>query len=150
MNSNPGWPKLEEETDISFSSEDIEFQLPDEAAVINWLYDVVKRENQIAGTINFIFCSDDFLHAMNVKYLQHDTLTDVITFPYSNLNVDGDIFISIDRVRENALDLNIPFLNEMYRVMIHGVLHLLGYNDHTEELKKDMRQKEDTYLNLIE
>ncbi len=149
MSDIPSWPESEQEEGFDFFSEDILFELPDAPACEAWLIDVVQQENKSAGTVNYIFCSDTFLHAMNVEYLQHDTLTDVITFPYSDDHVQGDIFISIDRVRENADELSIPFIIELHRVMVHGILHLIGYDDQTSDSKALMRLKEDNYLKLL-
>ena len=96
--------------------------------------------------LNFIFCSDEHLRGINVEYLAHDYYTDVITFPYTDQAVHGDVFISIDRVRDNATSLGVEFTNELYRVMAHGTLHLAGYEDKTDEKKAEMRAKEDFYL----
>lgn len=149
MSEIPVWPESEPEAGFDFYSKDILFDLPDPAACEAWLLVVIQRERKNEGAINYIFCSDPFLHRMNVEYLQHDTLTDVITFPYSQEIVHGDIFISIDRVRENADELNIPFPDELHRVMVHGLLHLIGYDDQTNETKAIMRQMEDEYLSLF-
>ena len=101
------------------------------------------------GDINYIFCSDNYLHQINFQYLDHDTFTDIITFDQSDKDqIEGDIFISIDRVHENANERNISFVNELHRVMIHGILHLLGYNDKTPKEKQLMREKEDECLSL--
>jgi rRNA maturation RNase YbeY len=105
---------------------------------------------KIAGDISIVFCSDDYLKVINLKYLNHDYYTDVITFDYSENNrISGDLFISIDRVNENAGLNNINFIQELYRVIIHGVLHLCGYNDKTVKEKKEIREKEDFFLNAI-
>ena len=134
---------------IQYYSEDISFQLDDDVKVSTWLEESVVAEKGNLVALNFIFCSDDYLHRLNVQYLQHDTLTDVITFPYSEGQVEGDIFISIDRVRENARVFESGFTKELYRVMIHGVLHLLGYGDKSETEKQLIREKENFYLQLI-
>ncbi len=111
---------------------------------INFL---INNERKKQGEINFIFCSDDYLLDMNKQYLQHDYFTDVITFDYSENNIlSGDVFISIDRIKENAGEYKVPFEQELQRVMIHGVLHLAGYNDKTDEEKKEMTDKENEYL----
>ena len=101
--------------------------------------------------VSYIFCSDDYLLSLNKEFLNHDTLTDILTFTMSDspLPVVSEIYISIDRVRDNARDLNIDFLDELNRVMIHGVLHLCGYSDHTPELKEEMTGKEDYYLSKL-
>lgn len=135
---------------ISFFSEDIDFELIDESNYISWLQKVVESENKISGELSFVFCDDEYLHKINLQYLNHDTYTDIITFDYTESGViAGDIFISIDRVKENALLYNKPFKNELSRVIVHGVLHLAGYKDKSEEESTLMRSKEDFYLNLL-
>lgn len=131
---------------IQFFSEDIDFETEQPEQLTHWIKSVVANENWQLTTINFIFCSDAYLYKMNMEYLQHDTLTDVITFYYSTEAVEGDIFISIDRVKDNAKGLNIDFKDELHRVMIHGTLHLLGYGDKTSDEKKQMTAKENFYL----
>jgi len=109
---------------------------------------LIFNENMKEGELSFIFCSDEYLLKMNNEYLQHDFYTDVITFDYTEQKIiAGDIFISVDRIKENALKYNTTFENELQRVMIHGVLHLVGYNDKTEEEQKEMTKKENQYLN---
>ena len=135
---------------IIYNVEDIDFQLSNEAPLSIWIEKTTELEKKELGAVSYIFCSDDYLHQMNVEYLNHDTLTDVITFPYNNDPIEGDIFISIDRVKDNAHDLNTPFENELHRVMIHGILHLCGYRDETDEEETEIRQKEDKYLALLE
>ncbi|TXB64861.1 rRNA maturation RNase YbeY [Vicingus serpentipes] len=135
---------------MSFFSEDIDFELIDESNYISWLQNVVESENKISGELSFVFCDDEYLHKINLQYLNHDTYTDIITFDYTESGViAGDIFISIDRVKENALLYNKPFKNELSRVIVHGVLHLAGYKDKSEEESTLMRSKEDFYLNLL-
>jgi len=116
-----------------------------------WIKQAIQEENRETGDIFYHFCSDDFLLKINGDYLQHDYLTDIITFPLSTRPdiISGEIFISIDRVRENASILQADFEREFARVLIHGILHLLGYNDHTDEEKLQMRAKEDYYLSLL-
>lgn len=115
-----------------------------------WLKKSIQIEGKVTGEINIVFCDDVYLSKINYKYLKHNTLTDIITFPNSNSSsiISGDIYISIDRVNENAIGLDIDFENELARVLIHGILHLVGYNDHSNEEKKQMRSKEDYYLDL--
>jgi probable rRNA maturation factor len=135
------------ESGIYFSSEEVDFAFTGEERTSGWLQKVIEQEEKSLRLLNFIFCSDDFLHRLNVEYLHHDTLTDVITFPYEEPPlVAGDIFISIDRVRENAAQFHTSFEQELSRVMVHGVLHLCGYGDKTEDEKKLMREKEDEAL----
>jgi rRNA maturation RNase YbeY len=112
------------------------------------LSNVVKTELKELGDISIIFVSDQYLLEMNQKYLNHDYFTDIITFDYCEHNIiSGDLFISIDRVKENAYSFNVDELTEIHRVMIHGVLHLCGYKDKTEEEEKNMRLLENKYLN---
>ncbi len=116
-----------------------------------WITNVINNEGFKVGDINYIFCDDSYLYDMNMKYLKHDTLTDIITFPLSsNSNIiSGEIYISIDRVKENSLMFKTAFEKELSRVVVHGVLHLLGYDDHSEEDILEMRKKEDYYLSLL-
>lgn len=115
----------------------------------NWVANVIEAKEGRVGTINYIFCGDDYLHKMNVEYLDHDTLTDIITFPMDDFPVvSGDLFISTERVTENAMDLGVPFREELHRVIIHGVLHLCGQADKTEEQALVMRDLEDWALGL--
>ena len=135
---------------IHFFSEDISFQLDNEPQTTTWIDKIIDRENRLLGDLNFIFCSDTHLHNINLSYLDHDTYTDIITFDNSEAveNITGDIFISIDRVKENAEQMNVRFNEELHRVMIHGVLHLIGYKDKSSEEKAKMREKEDACLSL--
>jgi len=133
---------------ILFHSETT-FQLKQKIAVKKWIKETIVKEGKTTKDINFIFCDDYFLHEKNRAYLGHDTFTDIITFDYSDRDlISGDIFISIDRVRENAPINNAPFENELSRVIIHGILHLLGYKDKGKKEKEIMREKEDFYLSL--
>lgn len=135
---------------VSFYSEDINFQLDEEASIQQWINVVVEHQNANLIGLNYIFCSDAYLHNINVEYLNHDTFTDIITFPYlSPPDVEGDIFISIDRVRENAQTFGVPFEQELRRVIIHGVLHLCGQADKTEAEAAEMRRKEEEALALF-
>lgn len=135
---------------IEFVSEDIEFELENPNQVAEWIADVIEKHNQELVSLTYIFCSDDYLHEINVSYLDHDTLTDIITFDNADEEgiIEGDIFISVDRVRDNAKDLGITFKDELHRVLIHGVLHLLGFKDKTEEQEALMRKQEDSSLSL--
>ena len=117
----------------------------------NWLKQVVIQEKKIFGEIVCIFCDDKYLLEKNIKYLNHDYLTDVITFNYcEDRTVSGDILISVERVRENAKSYNVSFFTEIKRVIVHGLLHLLGYDDKTNSSKQEMTEKEDFYLNLYD
>ncbi len=134
---------------ISFHNEDIVFNLSSKQELKNWIGKVIAFHVKKPGPIHYIFCSDHFLLGMNQTYLFHDEYTDVITFDYSEGDlISGDIFISIDRVRENALENQIDFLIELNRVMIHGVLHLLGMKDKTPDEARLMREAEDTALKM--
>lgn len=134
---------------ISFNYE-TEFELPNEDQLSNWLSQVILSENKKEGDINYIFCDDEYLLNLNEQYLDHDTLTDIISFDYTVGNeLHGDIFISIERVRENALDFNVTFDEELKRVLVHGVLHYCGFKDKSEEDEKLMRQKEDEKIMMF-
>ncbi|GAB3825164.1 rRNA maturation RNase YbeY [Pontibacter rugosus] len=135
---------------IEFFSEDIEFELENPEQVAEWIGTVIEQHDQELINLTYIFCSDDYLHQINVEYLDHDTLTDIITFSNADIEgtVEGDLFISIDRVRDNAKDLGTAFEDELHRVIIHGVLHLLGYKDKSEEEEALMRKEEDSLLSL--
>lgn len=137
------------ESGINFFSEDIDFDLENETEICDWIINCVKKENKKEGELSFIFSSDDYLLKINKEYLDHDFYTDIITFDYRDEDtISGDIFISIDRVKENAQSLSIPFIDELHRVLIHGVLHIIGYKDKSSEEESIMRAKEDFYLSL--
>ena len=129
---------------ITFNYE-TDFKLPNtENTFKQWIEKIISSENKHLGEINYIFCDDDYLHQINVEYLNHDTLTDIITFDYTEDNVlSSDIFISIERVSDNANDFGVTFETELLRVMAHGILHLCRYKDKTEEDSQQMRKKED-------
>ena len=134
---------------IRYYCEDISFKLKDKALNNKWLKMVAASELRKIGDINIIFCSDNYILDVNMKYLQHDYFTDIITFDYCEKDIlSGDLFISIDSVQENSLFYGTEFPEELNRVMVHGVLHLIGYDDHTEEDIKTMRSKENYYLEL--
>ena len=127
---------------ISFNYE-VEFQLHSQEKITKWLSKVIQLENCKEGDINYIFCNDDYLYNLNVEFLNHDTFTDIISFDYTvGKELHGDIFISTDRVKENAENFNQTFEDELRRVMVHGVLHLVGFNDKSEEEQKRMRVEE--------
>ncbi|MDF1698535.1 MAG: rRNA maturation RNase YbeY [Saprospiraceae bacterium] len=129
---------------ITFHKEAIEFELPDEDRLKDWLVDIVTEEEKMISQLSYIFCSDEYLLEINKTYLNHDYYTDIITFPYKQgKTIESDIFISIDRVKDNAEKYNTSFQKELLRVIAHGVLHLVGYKDKTEEEQKEMRSKED-------
>ncbi|MDD3033641.1 MAG: rRNA maturation RNase YbeY [Bacteroidales bacterium] len=136
---------------INFFTEDIKFNYKNRRASKRWILSALEEENVFKKKkfeeLSIIFCSDEYLLDMNKKYLGHDYFTDVITFDNSEENTfSGDIFISIDRVRENAGTFGQLFIDELHRVIIHGVLHLSGYDDGTEQEQKMMRSREDYYI----
>lgn len=128
---------------ISFNYE-IDFELGNERQYETWLGRVIESEGKAEGEINYIFCDDEYLLQKNIEFLNHDTLTDIISFDYTMGNlISGDIFISVERVKDNAADFNVTFEEELKRVMVHGILHYCGYKDKTEEESALMRHKED-------
>ncbi len=139
------------DTLIQFFSEELEFHLENESRVHDWILEVIKAEDLQAGVINIIFCNDTYLLDLNQRFLDRDTLTDVIAFDYreNDDDVSGDVFISIERIRDNATQLGQSPGVEVQRVIIHGILHLCGYADKTVEEKASMTAKEDKYLSLL-
>lgn len=137
--------------DINYFSQKPRFKLQDPKKVSSWIKKTIKKEGALLISLNYIFCTDEYLREINIQFLRHKTFTDIITFNYnpSETEIEGEIYISIDRVRENAKTYKTDFLAELNRVMIHGVLHLLGYNDKSKSEKKSMREKEDSYLSLL-
>ncbi|MBO4634137.1 MAG: rRNA maturation RNase YbeY [Bacteroidales bacterium] len=136
---------------ISYYCEDISFPFKEKRFTSRWLKAVATAEKKQVGDISIIFCSDNYLLDINKQYLQHDYYTDIITFDYcEGSTLSGDLFISIDSVRENASFYGVSFEEELNRVMVHGVLHLIGYDDHTEDDIAMMRAKENQYLALRE
>ena len=136
---------------IHFFAEEITFSLPNEPKVIAWLDQIATNHNHQVEELNYIFCTDDYLLEINRTHLDHDYYTDIITFDNSDTanQLEGDIFISIDRVRENAHHHSTTFEDELSRVMAHGLLHLLGYSDKTDDEQKEMREKENACLSLL-
>ncbi|MGY8933637.1 MAG: rRNA maturation RNase YbeY [Flavobacteriales bacterium] len=133
---------------IDFFSE-TEFNLQNSQEVASWISAIILNENFEEGELSYIFCDDEYLHKLNVEFLKHDTLTDIISFDNSLGNqINGDIFISVERVKENTSSFNTTFENELHRVIIHGVLHYCGYNDKTKKDADLMRTKEDAALSL--
>lgn len=127
-----------------------DFELDNEILFSEWISKIIVSENKTEGDINYVFCDDEYLHKINLEYLQHDDLTDIISFDYSVGNeLHGDIFISVERVRENAIDFQVEFDNELKRVMAHGVLHYAGYKDKTEIDSEIMRNKENEKIALF-
>ena len=136
---------------INFFNENIKFVLKNKIILRNWITSVIEEEKITAESINYIFCSDKYLLEINLKFLNRDTLTDVISFNYNEINepIQGDIYLSVERIKENSLILGQPFKNEIYRIMIHGLLHLIGYEDTKPEEKLLMTRKEDYYLSKL-
>jgi len=125
------------------------FSLEHETQIADWVQFTLDTELRELGELNYIFCDDDYLHDINVKTLNHNTLTDIISFDYTQgIVVSGDIYISYERVKDNSEELGLTFKDELHRVMIHGILHYCGYKDKSEEDKLTMRAKEDYYLSL--
>ena len=135
---------------INFHAEDLDFQIKSPLKIKAWLKEAAKQEGHYIQEINYIFCSDAYLLEINKEHLQHDFLTDIITFDNSEspLKIEADIFISIERVMENAATFKQPFETELRRVIVHGLLHLMGYKDKSAKDKARMRSKEDAYLSL--
>jgi probable rRNA maturation factor len=132
---------------ISFTTIEQKFSLKNKLTVRNWVKSILSSESKKLGEIVFVFCNDEYLAGLNEKFLNHDTLTDIITFDYTERDkISGDICISIERVRENSVNFSTTFDEELGRVMAHGVLHLAGYKDKSAKDKIQMRQKEDLYL----
>lgn len=132
---------------IKFFTEEIKFQLKERIRIKKWINESIIEENSNLGEINFIFTSDEYLLEINKQYLSHNYFTDIITFNYCEQSIiNGDIYISITTVKNNSRQFNVTFIEELHRVMIHGILHLIGYDDKTDEEKAKMREKENQYL----
>lgn len=137
---------------ILFFEEDIEFSLKEKNKTKKWLKEIANLEGQKVGELNYIFCSDEYLYEINVEYLDHKTYTDIITFDNSEKEkiIEGDIFVSIERIRDNALKENVTFEKELKRVMSHGILHLMGYKDKKKEDIKKIREMENKAIALYD
>ena len=138
---------------ITLDLADVDFDVEQLALQKDWLIQVASDENKEIASLSYILCSDHYLHQINVDYLDHDTLTDIITFELGDpqdSNIEGEIYISVDRVLDNASQLSVEFTVELSRVLVHGLLHLIGYSDKTSEEKVIMRGKEDHYLALLD
>ena len=134
---------------ISFNYE-TDFELENEAHYEDWISRIIESEGFDEGEINYIFCDDEYLHKINVEYLDHDTLTDIISFDYTVGNlIQGDIFVSIERVQDNASDFNVSFEEELKRVLSHGVLHYCGYKDKSPKDEALMRSKEEEKMQMF-
>ncbi|MGF7137919.1 rRNA maturation RNase YbeY [Roseimarinus sediminis] len=136
---------------IYFYNEDIDLPVIDTTKYIDWIERIIHFHGKRTGEVSFIFCSDPYLLQINKEYLNHDYFTDIITFNYNTDNeLSGDIFISLDTVRENAKEYKVSFSDELRRVIIHGILHLVGFDDKTKEQKQIMRQKEEEAMNMFD
>jgi probable rRNA maturation factor len=135
---------------IAFFYEQTDFRLSQENTVQSWVEKIIEFEGYSLESLNYIFCSDEYLLKINIEYLKHNTYTDIITFDNSELEntIESDIFISIDRVKENSNAQSVNFEDELSRVLVHGVLHLMGWNDKSDSMKQEMRIKEDACLSL--
>jgi probable rRNA maturation factor len=135
---------------ILFFCEDVEEIRLEKRKISSWIKNCIKENNKISKDVNIIFCSDEYLKALNIQYLQHDYYTDVITFNYNvDDQISGDIFISLDRISDNSGKFHVTFNMELNRVIIHGVLHLLGYDDSTAAQKNAMKMMEDKWLDIF-
>ena len=134
---------------ISFNYE-TQYELKGEAKISNWISSVINSENHKEGQINYVFCDDAYLHKLNLEFLKHDTLTDIISFDYSLGKIlNGDIYISIERAEDNAKDFGVSFQEEIHRLIVHGILHYCGFKDKAEDDAKLMRGKENFYLRQL-
>ena len=134
---------------IRFTSQSVDFELPEPSKVKQWISEVIIRRGKQVGNVNYLFCDDEYLLGVNRQYLDHDTYTDIITFDYvAGGLISGDIMISVDRVGENAVKFGVPFEQELHRVVIHGVLHLLGQGDKSHAEAAEMRRQEEEALAL--
>lgn len=135
---------------INFLNEDLSYNVVKKKLLRSWILNTIKNEGSTIESINYIFTSDSFLYNLNIEYLNHDTFTDIITFQYNEVGeaIQSDIFISIERLRENAKTYKQKLLDEVHRIIIHGTLHLLGYKDKSPSEKEEMTSKEDYYLSL--
>lgn len=136
---------------VNYYFEDTAFKLKAKTKIKNWLKLVAESEVYTLGSVSVIFCSDNYILDINQRFLQHDYFTDIITFDYSEgSKISGDLFISVDSVKENSIEYGTDFEDELHRVIVHGILHLIGYDDHTDEDIKIMRSKENYYLSLYD
>ncbi len=134
---------------ISFNYES-NFILDQEERFTSWIATIIASENKTVGEISYIFCDDDYLHAINLQYLKHDTLTDIVSFDYTEGNIiSGDIFVSIERVNDNAVDFKVSFEEELLRVLAHGILHFCGYKDKSDTDALEMRTKENEKIKMF-
>ena len=136
---------------VNYYFEDTAFKLKAKTKIKNWLKLVAESEVYTLGNVSVIFCSDNYILDINQRFLQHDYFTDIITFDYSEgSKISGDLFISVDSVKENSIEYGTDFEDELHRVIVHGILHLIGYDDHTDDDVRIMRSKENYYLSLYD
>ena len=135
---------------ILFFAEEVDLPNIDKLKLSQWIKSVIEKEGAKHESINIIFCDDEFLLRLNKEHLNHDYFTDIITFQYEQDPIEGELYISIDRVKENASNIKIEYQTELHRVIIHGILHMLGYGDKSEDEKSMIRQKEDYYLQELQ
>ncbi|WP_026451835.1 rRNA maturation RNase YbeY [Aequorivita capsosiphonis] len=134
---------------IDFNFE-TDFELENQAQLTKWISDVITSEGFELGELLYVFCDDEYLNKLNVEFLDHDTLTDILSFDYKvGKQINGEVFISVERVADNAIDYNTDFIEELHRVMIHGILHFCGLKDKTEEEEELMRKKENEALKVL-
>jgi rRNA maturation RNase YbeY len=135
---------------VSFQTHDTEYLEINEEVISQWLIDIIQNEGKTLNQLSYIFCSDEFLLDLNIKHLNHDTLTDILTFPLSEIGpINAEIYISTDRIIDNASIFGKSTIGELHRVIVHGLLHLCGYDDHSASDITVMREKEDYYLDLL-
>jgi rRNA maturation RNase YbeY len=137
-----------DQSQIEFHSE-CDFELKNQQQIVDWVNAIAKEEGKHIGALNYIFCDDEYLHKINVEFLDHDTYTDIITFDYCVGNeLISDVYVSVERVKENAQEFSESFEEELHRILVHGLLHLCGYKDKSEDDEAVMRKKENYYLSL--
>ncbi len=150
-NIDPIWPETgDDPPGVFFSSHEVSFNLANESKIIQWIFQSIEAEDFTLERLDVVFCSDDYLLDINKEHLDHDYYTDIITFPLQTNPIVAELYISIDRVKENAAQLTSPFQDELHRVIIHGVLHLCGYDDHAEEDIQLIRVKEEACLKALD
>lgn len=146
----PSWPGIHrDKPNIFFTSNEIDFTLHDQVKLADWITFTIEEEGYALNRIDYIFCTDEYLLKINQVHLQHDDYTDIITFPLEENPIVGEIYISVERVTENAASFGVAFEDELHRVMIHGILHLCGYEDHEEDDIQEIRAKEELYLQRL-
>lgn len=149
-NLDPYWPETEEdEAGIFFTCHDVDLDLQNAGSWAEWIQEVIEDEGYELARIDYIFCTDEFLLEVNRTHLDHDFYTDIITFPLNKNPIIAEVYISLERVKENATSYSKSFDDELLRVMIHGILHLVGYEDHDEDDVRVIRKKEEAYMKRV-